>query len=65
MKWTDNLNVKGILFEDLKCGDGFERGGALYIKVSDNSAFDVINNIWSIFHDDILVLPRDCEIIFH
>lgn len=65
MKWTDNSITKGILFKDLKVGEGFEKDEILYIKVSDNCAFDVINNRGDFFNSTVEVLRRDCEIIFY
>ena len=65
MKWTDNSIIKRVPFEDLKCGDGFEVDEILYIKVSDNCAFDVINNKGDFFQSDYEITPRDCEIIFY
>lgn len=65
MKWTDSLIRKYIFFKDLKVGDGFETGEILYIKVSDDSAFDVINNRRDFFNSTMEVLRRDCEIIFY
>lgn len=43
MKWKDNSKNR-IPFEDLKVGEGFEDSGNLYIKVSDDCAFDVVND---------------------
>ena len=65
MKWTDNSIKKDVLFKDLKVGEGFEEDEVLYIKVSDNSAFDVINDRGDFFQPDCEITPRDCEIIFH
>lgn len=65
MKWTDSLVRKDIFFKDLKVGEGFETGEILYIKVSDDSAFDVINNRRDFFNSTMEVLRRDCEIIFY
>lgn len=65
MKWTDNSITKDILFKDLKVGEGFETDEILYIKVSDNCAFDVINNKGDFFQPIYEITPRDCEIIFH
>lgn len=65
MKWTDNSITKGILFKDLKVGEGFEIDEILYVKVSDDGAFDVINNRGDFFNSTIEVTPRDCEIIFY
>lgn len=65
MKWTDNSIKKDILFKDLKIGEGFEEDEVLYIKVSDNGAFDVINDRGDFFQSDCEITPRDCEIIFH
>ena len=65
MKWTDNSITKDILFEDLKVGEGFEKDEILYVKVSDNAAFDIINNRGSFFNPTIEIIPRDCEIIFY
>lgn len=65
MKWTDNSITKDILFKDLKVGKGFETDEILYIKVSDNCAFDVINNKGDFFQPTYKITPRDCEIIFH
>lgn len=65
MKWTDYSVTKNIFFKDLKVGEGFEENEILYVKVSDNSAFDVINNRGSFFSLTAEITPRDCEIIFH
>lgn len=65
MKWTDYSITKDILFKDLKVGEGFETDEILYIKVSDNCAFDVINNKGDFFQPTYEITPRDCEIIFH
>lgn len=65
MKWTDDSITKDILFKDLKVGEGFETDEILYIKVSDNRAFDVINNKEDFFQSTYEITPRDCEIIFH
>lgn len=65
MKWTDKSTIKIALFEDLKVGEGFEKDEILYIKVSDNGAFDVINNRGDFFNSTVEVLRRDCEIIFY
>ena len=65
MKWTDKSITKDILFKDLKVGEGFETDEILYIKVSDNCAFDVINNKGDFFQPTYEITPRDCEIIFH
>lgn len=65
MKWTDNSTIKIALFEDLKVGEGFEKDEILYIKVSDDCAFDVINNRRNFFNSTVEVLRRDCEIIFY
>lgn len=59
------FNQKIYFFKDLKVGDGFETGEILYIKVSDDSAFDVINNRRDFFNSTMEVLRRDCEIIFY
>lgn len=65
MKWTDNSITKDILFKDLKVGEGFETDEILYIKVSDNCAFDVVNNKGDFFQLTYEITPRDCEIIFY
>lgn len=65
MKWTDNSIIKDVLFKDLKIGDGFEDSDSLYIKISDNHAFDVINDKGCFFQSDYEIIPRDCEITFH
>lgn len=65
MKWTDNSTIKRIPFKDLKYGEGFEKDGILYIKVGEISAFDVINDKNILFGLSKMVIPRDCEIIFH
>lgn len=65
MIWRDNLVTNGIPFEDLKVGEGFENNGTLYVKFSDDCAFDIINNKGSFFKSTAKVTPRDCEIIFH
>lgn len=65
MKWMDYSSKNYMLFGKLKNGDGFEKNSVLYIKVNEVGAFDVIHNRWAVFHDDIKVLRRDCEIIFH
>lgn len=65
MKWTDSLIIKNVFFKDLKVGEGFEIDEILYIKVSDDGAFDVINNRRDFFNSTMEVLRRDCEIIFH
>ena len=65
MKWTDNLIIKDVLFKDLKIGDGFKDSDSLYIKISDDHAFDVINNKEDFFSPHYRITPRDCEIIFH
>ena len=65
MKWTDNLITKDVLFKDLKIGDGVEDSSSLYIKISDDRAFDIINDEITSFDLSSIVIPRDCEIIFH
>lgn len=65
MKWTDKTSKNCTTFGKLRCGDGFEKDNVLYIKVRANNAFDIINNIWTTFNDDIVVLFRNCEIIFY
>lgn len=65
MKWTDNSITKDTLFKDLKVGEGFETDEILYIKISDNCAFDVINDKNITFDSAVEVTPRDCEIIFY
>lgn len=65
MKWTDRLIIKDTLFKDLKIGEGFEDWDSLYIKISDNCAFDVINNKGDFFQPTYEITPRDCEIIFY
>ena len=65
MKWTDKSNTKDILFKDLEIGDGFEDSSSLYIKISDDRAFDIINDEITSFDSSSIVIPRDCEIIFH
>lgn len=65
MKWTDNSIKKDVLFKDLEIGDGFEDSSSLYIKISDDHAFDVINDENIMFDFSSIVIPRDCEIVFH
>lgn len=65
MKWTDNSITKDILFKDLKIGDGFEDSDSLYIKTSNDYAFDVVNDKSIAFGSAREVIPRDCEINFH
>ena len=65
MKWTDEQNKRWILFEELKNGNGFEKDDLLYIKTKFDEAFDIINNIDRVFDEDTVVIPRNCEIIFH
>lgn len=65
MKWRDDLITNGTPFESLKVGEGFEKNGTLYVKISENGAFDVISNKRSFFKSTAKVVPRDCEIIFH
>ena len=65
MKWTDKSNTKDILFKDLEIGDGFEDSSSLYIKISDDRAFDVINDQSITFGCARKVTPRYCEINFH
>lgn len=65
MKWTDNSIIKRILFKDLKIGDGFEDSDSLYIKISDDCAFDVVNDKSTLFDLSSIVTPRDCEINFY
>lgn len=65
MKWTDKTSKNYTIFENLAYGDGFEKDNSLYIKVSADSAFDIIHNSWTVFHDETVVLPRDCEIVFY
>lgn len=65
MKWTDEQNKRGVLFEELKNGDGFEKDDLLYIKIKFDEAFDIVNNIDRIFDEDDKVILRKCEMIFH
>lgn len=65
MKWRDTLIKNGTPFENLKVGEGFEKNGILYVKISENRAFDVISNKGSFFKSTAKVAPRDCEIIFY
>ena len=65
MKWTDKSSKNYMTFEKLSYGDGFKRDNILYIKFSASCAFDVIHDKLIVFHKDTLVLPCDCEIIFH
>lgn len=44
MKWRDTLIKNGTPFENLKVGEGFEDNNFLYIKISNDYAFDVIND---------------------
>lgn len=44
MKWKDDLITDSTLFKDLGICEGFEKDKILYIKMSNNCAFDVINN---------------------
>lgn len=62
MKWKD---TNGIIFKDLNIGKGFEDSGSLYIKISDDCAFDVVNDKSTLFDFSSRVTPRDCEIIFY
>lgn len=65
MRWTDNLITTEVLFKDLKIGEGFEDSDSLYIKISDDRAFDVINDVSITFGCARKVTPRYCEINFH
>ena len=58
MKWTDDtITNNTFLFKNLEIGGVFDKDDILYIKTSANSAFDIIHNNWTIFHDDTVVLP--------
>lgn len=67
MKWTgkSRSNKGYMIFKVLAYGNSFERGNILYIKIGANNAFDVIHKTIEVFHDDISVLPRDCEVVFY
>lgn len=65
MRWTDNLIITDVFFKDLKIGEGFEDSNSLYIKISDDCAFDVVNDEIITFGCDRKITPRDCEINFH
>ena len=67
MKWTgkSRSNKGYMIFKVLAYDDSFEKDNILYIKINANNAFDVIHKTIKVFHDDVLVLPRDCEIIFY
>lgn len=65
MKWTDSLIIKNVFFKDLKVGEGFEDNNFLYIKISNDYAFDVINDREEFFGSSTEITPRECEIIFH
>ena len=69
MKWTDNLIIKNQPFMSsslsVKIGDGFADSDSLYIKISDDRAFDIVNDKSTLFDFSSVVTPRDCEIIFH
>lgn len=65
LKFRDEITENKILhFWEMRIGTAFEDDGVLYIKITDNSAFDVINLVSRIFDGEILVLEREAEIIF-
>lgn len=66
MKWTDKKVLGMKNFVELKIGDAFEDSEqVLFIKISEESGFDVINNVRVRFQFDESVFPRDAEIIFN
>lgn len=65
LKFRDEITENNILhFKEMRIGTAFEYNSELYIKITDNSAFDVINLIGRIFDQEALVIEREAEIIF-
>ena len=52
-------------FSELKIGEGFEFDNVLFIKVTQEDAFDVLNNHAIFFNDKTRVIRRDVDIIFY
>lgn len=60
-----DINVQNMVpFSDVKIGEGFEYDNYLFIKVTMEDAFDVLNNCAILFADTIKVLPRETSITF-
>lgn len=64
MKWTDE-NLGNICFDELKEGDCFEFANVYFIKIKDNLAFDIINNIATNFQEFQQVIYKDCELVIY
>ena len=66
MKFTDNQEMNTQEFQNLKVGECFEDcEEVLFIKVDNDSAFDICNDHLINFPKDEKVYPREAEIIFH
>lgn len=52
-------------FNELKIGEGFEFNNILFVKVTQEDAFDVLNNRAVFFDDKTRVVRRDVDIIFY
>ena len=64
MEWTDVSLVK-ICFGELKKGDCFEFANIYFIKIKDNLAFDIINNIATDFQENQQVIYKNCELVVY
>lgn len=64
MKWTD-ANLEKICFGELKEGDCFEFANVYFIKIKDNLAFDIINDIATNFQEKQQVIYKDCELVVY
>lgn len=64
MEWTDVSLVK-VCFGELKKGDCFEFANIYFIKIKDNLAFDIINNIATVFQENQQVIYKNCELVVY
>lgn len=64
MKWVDNIEREEKEFGSLKYGDCFEWDDRLWIKITNEFAFDVCNNTTKTFGLITDVIIRDAEITF-
>ena len=64
MNWTNNTKDYTTCIKEVKIGEVFEFNEIFYIKISEHSCFDIINNLYhDISYIDGAVIKREHEII--
>lgn len=63
MQWKDNRQENTTRFGDIKVGDVFVWDNIIHIKIHQDEAFDICNNVIEDFEPNVIVEKRKATLV--